>query len=61
MIIHPFKPWLKNSMEKNYCECAQSIQLVIEGKEKLGYLNGEIEEPASLQLNSLQNGKEIRW
>lgn len=32
--------------KKNYRKLTQSIQLVIEGKWKLGYLNGETEELA---------------
>ena len=32
---------------KNYLEWAQTVRLVIDGKGKLGYLNGEIQTPAS--------------
>ena len=32
---------------KNYLEWAQSVRLVIDGKGKLGYLNGEIKPPAA--------------
>lgn len=42
---------------KNYYEWTQSIQLVIKGKGKLGYLNSKTEEPASSQPNSLQKWK----
>lgn len=31
---------------KNYLEWLQSVRLVIDGKGKLGYLNGEIQPPA---------------
>ncbi|XP_075496227.1 uncharacterized protein LOC142533365 [Primulina tabacum] len=33
---------------RNYLEWAQSVRLVIDGKGKLGYLNGEVKAPASI-------------
>jgi len=39
---------------KNYLEWSQSVRLVIDGKGKLGYLNGEIQPPAADDPKFLQ-------
>lgn len=40
--------------KKNYCEWAQSIKLVIDGKEKLSCLTCEIEKPSPINPINLQ-------
>ncbi|XP_057965332.1 uncharacterized protein LOC131155901 [Malania oleifera] len=42
---------------KNFCEWAQSIKLVIDGKGKLGYPTSEKKKPASTDATTLQKWK----
>lgn len=50
-----FQFTVKKLNEKYYHEWTQSIELIIDGKRKFGYLNEEAEEPAPNQPNTLVN------